>query len=211
MTKEEAWKAIDVGIRKAKERKKEGSPILLTGEMGIGNTTAASAITAVMLDCPVEQVTGRGAGLTGEGVRRKIQVIQRAIEQNRPERKDPVDVLAKVGSLDIAGMCGAMLGGAMVQMPVVLDGALSMTAALLAVALDPECRSYLLGSHVSKEPSCQLLKEQLKLNPVLDADMNLGEGTGAVALMPLLDMAAKVYFEMPTFEGIEIKPYEVLK
>lgn len=211
MTREEAWKAIEVGIRKAKERKAEGYQILLTGEMGIGNTTAASAITAVMLDCPVEKVTGRGAGLTGEGVLRKIQVIQKALEQNQPERQDPLGVLAKVGSLDIAGMCGAMLGGALVQMPVVLDGALSMTAALLAVALVPECRSYLLASHVSKEPACRLLKRKLHLDPVLDADMNLGEGTGAVALMPLLDMAAKVYFEMPTFEGIAMKPYEVLK
>ena len=211
MTRKEAWNAIETGIRKAKERKAEGYQILLTGEMGIGNTTAASAITAVMLNRPVEQVTGRGAGLTGEGVRRKVQVIQRAVEINQPDRRDPLDVLAKVGSLDIAGMCGAMLGAALMQMPVVLDGALSMTAALLAVALVPACRSYLIASHVSKEPSCQLLKESLYLDPVLNADMNLGEGTGAVALMPLLDMAAKVYFEMPTFEGIEIKPYEVLK
>ncbi len=106
----------------------------------------------------------------------------------------------------------AMLGAALMQMPVVLDGALSMTAALLAVALVPACRSYLITSHVSKEPSCQLLKESLYLDPVLNADMNLGEGTGAVALMPLLDMAAKVYFEMSTLKALEeIQPYEVLK
>ena len=180
---------------------------MAVGEMGIGNTTTAAAVTAVLLGRQVEEVTGRGAGLSDEGLERKIAVIRRAIEVNAPDPRDPLDVLSKVGGLDIAGMAGFYLGAALHHVPVVLDGAISAAAALLAVRLCPDAAKALIASHRSAEPSSGLLLDALGLRPIVSADLKLGEGTGAVTIMPMLDMAMSIYRDMATFQGLGIPPY----
>lgn len=207
MTREQAVAAIEVGIRKASELSEKGYQILATGEMGIGNTTTSSAMTAVFLGVPVDQVTGRGAGLSTEGLNRKIAVIEKAIALHRPDPKDPVDVLSKVGGFDIAGLTGVFLGGAACGIPVVVDGFISAVAALAAIRIAPECASYILTSHVSKEPAAVMLLEALDKEAFLTCDMCLGEGTGAVALFPLLDLAAEIYHRMSTFDEVEFETY----
>ena len=207
MTREQAVAAIEVGIRKASELSEKGYQILATGEMGIGNTTTSSAMTAVFLGVPVELVTGRGAGLSTEGLNRKIAVIEKAIALHRPDSKDPVDVLSKVGGFDIAGLTGVFLGGAACGIPVVVDGFISAVAALTAIRIAPECASYILTSHVSKEPAAVMLLEALDKEAFLTCDMCLGEGTGAVALFPLLDLAAEIYHRMSTFDEVEFETY----
>ena len=211
MTREEAIRGIMAGVTAAAELKAEGYQILATGEMGIGNTTTSSAVASVLLDQPVETMTGRGAGLTSEGLTRKVAAIKKAIELNRPDPADPVDVLAKVGGLDIAGMTGVFLGGAALHMPVVMDGFISCVAALIAMKLCPTAGDYILASHVSKEPAAHLILESIGKEAILHADMCLGEGTGAVTLFPVLDMAAAVYHSMSTFEDIHVEQYEELK
>ena len=210
MTREDACAAVLSGIEMASELKKQGYQILASGEMGIGNTTTSAAVSSVLLGLLPEETAGRGAGLSDQGLRRKIEVIRQAIDVNRPDSDDPLDVLAKVGGLDIAGLTGLFLGGAAAGIPVVADGVISCTAALLAVRMVPESRDYILPSHVSDEPAAGLLLEAMEMRPVINAGMHLGEGTGAVALFPLLEMALKVYDQMSTFEGIEIEPYEEL-
>lgn len=211
MSKEEVWKAIQIGIGVVKELSDKGYDILATGEMGIGNTTTSSAIAAVLLERSVEEVTGKGAGLTSEGLERKIQVIEDAIALHKPNKEDILDVLSKVGGLDIAGLTGVFLGGALYHMPVVIDGFISAVAALCATRLVPVSREYMLPSHVSKEPAGQMLLDALNVSPFLTCDMCLGEGSGAVAVFPLLDMGLQVYLQMGTFEDIKIEKYEVLK
>ncbi|WP_050698261.1 nicotinate-nucleotide--dimethylbenzimidazole phosphoribosyltransferase [Anaeromassilibacillus senegalensis] len=210
MTRKQAIQALETGIQLALELKENGYQILATGEMGIGNTTTSSAITAVFLRLPPEQVTGRGAGLSSEGLKKKIQAIERAIAINKPDCNDAVDVLCKVGGLDLAGLAGVFLGGALARIPVVVDGFISAAAALAAVRLCPFVKGYLLASHVSSEPAGQLLMRELELQPFITANMSLGEGTGAVAALPILDMACAVYNGMRTFEQIEIAPYQPL-
>ena len=207
MTREEACAAVWSGMQVAAELKEKGYQILASGEMGIGNTTTSAAVTSVLLGMPPEEAAGRGAGLSDEGLQRKFRVIREAIDINRPDPEDPLDVLAKVGGLDIAALTGVFLGGAAAGIPVVADGVISCTAALAAVRMAPVCREYILPSHISDEPAARPLLKELEMDPVLDAEMHLGEGTGAVALFPLLDMALKVYNQMSTFEGIEIEPY----
>lgn len=211
MTREQAVFAIEAGIAKACELKAAGYQILATGEMGIGNTTTSSAMSAVFLDVPVEEVTGRGAGLSSAGLQRKIEVIRRAIEHNRPDASDPVDVLAKVGGFDIAGLTGVFLGGASCGMPVVIDGFISAVAALTAVRMTPACSPYILASHISKEPASHMILKALDKEAFLTCDMCLGEGSGAVALFPLLDFASEIYRKMSTFEDIRIDAYEHLE
>lgn len=208
MSREQAVKAIEVGIRAAFRCKEQGYGILLTGEMGIGNTTTSSAVASILLGVSPAVIAGRGAGLSQEGLNRKQEVIVQAIAKHQPDAADPVDVLAKVGGLDIAGLTGVFLGGAACSLPVVIDGFIAATAALLAVRLQPLVRDYLIPSHISREPGMQRVMEALGLDPLLHCGMNLGEGTGAVALMPLLDMALSVYQEMETFEAIEVEPYK---
>lgn len=209
MTREEAVRAIEVGIRMAGRCKKEGYDILLTGEMGIGNTTTSSAAASVLLREPVEVMTGKGAGLSEEGLCRKRRVIREAVELLKPDPEDAVDVLAKVGGLDIAGLTGVFLGGAVYRIPVVIDGFISAVAALAAMRLNPLAVQYMIPSHMSEEQGMKKVMEALGLSPVIHCNMKLGEGTGAVALMPLLEMAQDVYEQMETFVGIEIEPYEV--
>ena len=210
MTREQAIAAIEVGISKAEQLKAEGYEMLATGEMGIGNTTTSSAMTAVYLGMDVETVTGRGAGLSTDGLHRKVQAIKKAIACNQPDSKDPLDVLAKVGGLDIAGMCGLFLGGAALQMPVVMDGFISQVAALTAVRLVPECADYILASHVSEEPGANILLKALKKDAFLTCGMRLGEGSGAVALFPILDFASDIYHKMSTFQQADIVEYQPL-
>lgn len=208
MTLEQAKQAILTGIHLVKERKEEGYRIIATGEAGIGNTTTSSAILSVLLDVPVEKVTGRGSGLTDDGLLRKQNAIKKTLEVNKPDASDALDVLAKVGGFDIAGMTGAFLGGAIYGIPVIMDGFISGVAALLAVKLCPYVKDYILPSHISAEPAGQMLMEALGLDPIIHANMRLGEGTGAVALMPLLDMAAAVYWNAASFDDINVEAYE---
>ena len=210
MTRKQAVAAIEVGIAKAVELQKEGYELLATGEMGIGNTTTSSAMTAVYLGMDVETVTGRGAGLSSDGLQRKINAIRAAIAQNCPDPDDPLDVLAKVGGFDIAGMCGLFLGGAALGMPVVMDGFISQVAALTAVRLVPECADYILASHVSEEPGANILLKALKKDAFLTCGMRLGEGSGAVALFPILDFASDIYHKMSTFVQADIEEYQPL-
>lgn len=210
MTREQAVAAIEVGIAKAEELHAQGYEILATGEMGIGNTTTSSAMTAVYLGLDVETVTGRGAGLSSHGLQRKIHAIKQAIAVNQPDPEDPLDVLAKVGGLDIAGMCGLFLGGAAQQMPVVMDGFISQVAALTAVRLVPECADYILASHVSEEPGANILLKALEKDAFLTCGMRLGEGSGAVALFPILDFASDIYHKMSTFVQADIVEYQPL-
>ena len=210
MTREEAVRGIEAGIAVAQELSKEGYKILATGEMGIGNTTTSSAVASVLLNQPVEEMTGKGAGLTSEGLKRKITAIKKAIEVNQPDPEDALDVLAKVGGLDIAGMTGVFLGGAALHIPVLMDGFISCVAALIAIRLCPQAADYIIASHVSREPAAHLILESMGKEAVLHADMCLGEGTGAVALLPILDLAVNVYQSMSTFEDIHVEQYEEL-
>lgn len=211
MTREEAVEAIEVGIQMVKKCAEAGYEILATGEMGIGNTTTSSAVVSVLLDESVENVTGRGAGLSSEGLNRKIRAIERAIEKHQPDKEDVLDVLSKVGGLDIAGMTGAFLGGAIYHIPVLIDGFISSAAALCAVRMVPETADYILASHCSGEPAGRMVLEELKLPYLIDAKMSLGEGSGAVAAIPLLEMGVNVYRKMSTFEEIKVEQYEELK
>ena len=205
MTREEVWQAIEIGIKKVEHE------IIATGEMGIGNTTTSSAVASMLLSVAPEQVTGRGAGLSSAGLEKKISVIKDAIANYQPDKEDPVDVLSKVGGLDIAGLTGVFLGGALYRVPVVIDGFISSVAALCAARMVPVSKSYFLPSHVSKEPAGAMLLEALELSPLLTCNMSLGEGTGAVAVIPILEMGLSVYREMTTFEKAKIEQYEVLK
>lgn len=210
MTREEAIRGIEAGIAMAEELKEKGYKILATGEMGIGNTTTSSAVAAVLLNQPVEEMTGRGAGLSSEGLVRKIHAIKKAIEVNRPDPEDALDVLAKVGGLDIAGMTGVFLGGAALHIPVIMDGFISCVSALIAKSLCPAAGDYMIASHVSREPAAHLILEHIGKEPVLHADMCLGEGTGAIALLPYLDLGAVLYNTMSTFGDIDMDQYEEL-
>lgn len=210
MTREQAVKGIEAGIAMVEELKEKGYQILATGEMGIGNTTTSSAMTAVFLGMEPEMVTGRGAGLSGDGLKRKVQAIRRAIFLHEPDASDPLDVLSKVGGFDIAGMCGLFLGGAALQMPVIMDGFISQVAALTAVRLVPECADYILASHVSQEPGADILLHALQKEAFLTCEMRLGEGSGAVAIFPLLDFASDIYHKMSTFAQIEVEAYQPL-
>lgn len=207
MTREQAVQAVLTGISIAGDAKAVGQNLLAAGEMGIGNTTTASAIATVLLNRPAEEMTGKGAGLSDEGLQRKIHVIKQSIARNRPNPEDVLDVLSKEGGFDIAGMCGLYLGGGYYKIPVLTDGLIANVAALCAVRLCPNARKAILASHVSKEPAAKLILQELGCKPLISAGMYAGEGTGAVAAMPLLDMAAAVYTSAYTFKEGGIEPY----
>lgn len=210
MSRETAEKAVLIGIETVKELKDLGFRLIAAGEAGIGNTTTASAVCAVLLNRPVREVTGRGAGLDDDGLVRKRAAVERAIAVNRPDPADPLDVLHKVGGLDIAAMTGLFIGGALYGVPVVTDGFISGAAALCAVRLCPNALGYILPSHESGEPGARFLTEELGFSPIIRAGMRLGEGTGAVALFPLLDMALAVYRNAATFSEIKLEQYKRL-
>lgn len=210
MTREQAVEALVTGIDLVCELKKQGYGLIATGEMGIGNTTTSSALVSVFLGREPSEVTGRGAGLSSEGLTRKIAAIASAIAVNHPDPADGVDTLAKVGGLDIAGLAGVFLGGAYCRIPVLVDGFISSAAALTASVICPAAKDYMLGSHASNEPAGRMVLDALGLTPFLFANLCLGEGTGAVAVMPLLDMGLAVYREMATFDQVSIEAYQPL-
>lgn len=200
MSREEAVQAVETGMEVAWEEIGRGAQLLATGDMGIGNTTAASAIIAALTGAPVEQVTGRGTGLDDQALRHKVKTIERALAINRPDPSDPLDVLAKVGGYEVAGLVGVILEGAAQRVPVILDGLISGAAALVAVRLCPQARHFLLASHRSAEPGHGYALESMGLRPLLDLDMRLGEGTGACLAMHLVDAALALVDEMATFQ-----------
>lgn len=207
MTRAQAVQAIACGIALVQAQKAQGMQLLATGEMGIGNTTTSSAVASVLLARPVEEMTGRGAGLSDAGLRRKIAAIERGIAVNRPDAADPLGVLAALGGFDIAGLCGVFLGGALENVPVLMDGFISGVAALCAVRLCPAAAKAVFASHVSSEPAAHLVLEALHKKPLITADLHLGEGTGAVASLPLWDMALAVYDGCYSFAEGGIAPY----
>lgn len=200
MSRAQAIQALETGIHLAEEAHREGIGLLAIGEMGIGNSTSSAAITAVMTRYPVQEVTGRGTGIDDAGWSRKVQVIERALRINQPEAHDPVDVLSKVGGFEIGGMAGLILGAARFHIPVVLDGFIAGASALIAVGLHSTCRDYLVASHLSVERGHRLVLDRLKLRPLLDLDLRLGEGTGACLAIGLIQAAIKIYNEMATFD-----------
>lgn len=208
MPREAAERAVESGADLVAKMKERGYRMIATGEMGIGNTTAATAVSCALLGRAPRELTGRGAGLSDAGLLRKISAIERALETNRPDASDPMDVLSKVGGYEIAGMAGAFLGGMEQGVPIVIDGAISAAAALLAARICPAARDFMLPSHASREPMARALLEALDLQPPIHADMALGEGTGAVMVFPLLDMALRVYAGEHTFGNLGMEAYE---
>jgi nicotinate-nucleotide--dimethylbenzimidazole phosphoribosyltransferase len=207
MTYETAQKAVLSGINTAIEMYNRGFDMIATGEMGIGNTTTSSAVAAVFTCKCAEDVTGRGAGLSDKALAKKIHVIEQGIKKHNPNKNDAIDVISKVGGLDIAGMAGLFIGGAYLKIPVIIDGFISSVAALTATKLAPSCTDYMLPSHMSKEPGASKVYEMLSMKPLMSMGMALGEGTGAVTVIPLIKMAASVYFGMPTFDKLDMEAY----
>ena len=197
MTEAQAIRSIESGIALAGHL---DADVIGCGEMGIGNTTAASAIMAAMLGESVAKVTGRGTGLDRAGVQRKIRVIEEALRRNRPVADDALDILIKVGGFEIGVLAGLMIGAAAHRRAVLVDGFISSSAALIAVGLSPACRDYLLASHLSTEPGHRLALSHLRLDPLLDLRLRLGEGTGAALAIPILDSACRIVAEMATFD-----------
>ena len=207
MTRAQAEEAIQAGIDLALAQKAAGAQIVATGEMGIGNTTTSAAVASVLLGVDPAAGAGRGAGLSDAGLARKRAALRRAVAINRPDPDDPLGVLAAVGGLDLAGLCGVFLGCALARVPVVVDGCISATAALAAVRLCPRAGAAMLASHLPDEPMGAPLLRALGLEPPLHAGLRLGEGTGAVSLLPLLDMALAVYHTAGSFGDIGVVPY----
>ncbi len=201
MTRAQAVGAVEAGAALAEEAIAAGADLLGTGEMGIGNTTAASTITAAITGAPADAVTGRGTGVDDAGRARKVATVRRALEVNAPAATDGLDVLAKVGGFEIAGLVGVILAGAAHRVPIALDGFITGAAALVAVTLAPEARHALFASHRSAEPGHALALRHLGLEPYLALDMRLGEGTGAALFVPLARAAAAIYAEMATFKS----------
>lgn len=210
MTREEAIEAILAGIEVTGDLVEKGYDLFATGEMGIGNTTTSSAVCAVLLEQSVEKVTGKGAGLTSEALLHKIRVIKDSIALNKPDKNDPLDVLAKVGGLDIAGLVGVYIGSAYYKKAVFVDGFISSVAALLAIQIAPACKDYIFPSHCSNEPAGKMVLDALGMEPYILANMCLGEGTGAVMGFTVCDYAMKAYHEIPSFEETKFGTYEPL-
>ena len=199
MTRSQAEQAVLVGIELAREASDRGIDILGTGDMGIANTTASVAIIAALTQRPVKELTGRGTGIDDETLQKKIDVVEKALQINQPNRNDPLDILAKVGGFEIAGIAGFILGSAAARTPVVIDGVISGAAALIAYRMNPVVADYIFMSHRSQEPAHELLFNQINQEALFDFGMRLGEGTGAVIGMSILEAAVKIYSEMATF------------
>lgn len=225
MSRGEAIASIEVGIDIVEEEIKRGVTIIGTGDMGIGNTTPSSAILSVFSRgkvprlpgrrghpasaLSVEAVVGKGTGITDGQLETKIRVIKEALHVNRPDPGDPLDVLAKVGGLEIGGMAGCVLGAAAHRIPVVIDGFISSAAALIASRIAPKSVDYMIASHVSVEPGHKIILEMLGLEPMLHMDMRLGEGTGAALGISLAEAATRVLAEMATFEEAQVSTKRV--
>jgi nicotinate-nucleotide--dimethylbenzimidazole phosphoribosyltransferase len=200
MTKEEAVKCVESGIELANGYSKKGYKIIGTGDMGIGNTTPSSAIAAVLTGTSVSEVTGKGTGISDEALLRKIKVIEDAIRLNKPDPKDAIDVLAKVGGTEIGGIAGVILGAAAQRMPVIIDGFISTAGALVAYTIQPAVRDYMFAAHNSVEKGHRVMLETMGLTPILDLGLRLGEGTGAALAMLMIEAGLKIYKEMATFQ-----------
>lgn len=207
MTKEEALKAMQIGMNLVKESKEDSVDFIAMGEMGIGNTTTSSAMAASLLKKRAKEVTGKGAGLSDAGLIHKIEVIQKAIDQYHLYDQDPLEILCHVGGFDIAGMIGLCIGGAVYGVPVILDGLISMVSALCAARMVTGIEKYFIPSHTSREPAAKIMEDELNLHPVIDAGMALGEGTGAVMSVPLFRMALSIYASSTGFESAGIEAY----
>ncbi|GLX70773.1 nicotinate-nucleotide--dimethylbenzimidazole phosphoribosyltransferase [Paenibacillus glycanilyticus] len=199
MTREEALQAVMAGVQVAEELADKGYTLFATGEMGIGNTTPSAALTSVLTGLSPELSVGRGTGINEDGWRHKIEVVKRAISVNQPDASDPIDTLAKVGGAEIAGMAGFMIGAAVRGCPVVVDGFISSVAALVAVRLAEQVKPYLFASHLSQEQGHAVVLESIGLSPMIQLDMRLGEGTGAVLCFHFIDASLKLMREMATF------------
>jgi len=200
MTREEALAAMNVGIELADQCRQEGISLVGTGDMGIGNTTPSSAIIAAIGGFSPEQVTHRGTGINDHALQLKIQAIRRGIEINCPDPADPLDVLTKVGGLEIAAIAGLVLGCAANRIPVVVDGFISTAGALIASELHPQVKDYLFAAHESVEVGHRFMLERIDTRPILNLDLRLGEGTGAALAMHLIEAGVKILLEMATFE-----------
>ncbi len=233
MTEEEVLAAIETGMELVRSCKKQGYTLLATGEMGIGNTTTSSAVAAALTGWDPEFITGRGAGLDDEGLSRKKKVIRQAMETyelgghgmdqkdsgavnmsnegikdvNITSPEETLKILSCVGGADIAGLAGVFIGGAVCHIPVVMDGLISAVAALAAERLVPGTKDYMIPSHLSREPAAEKVMELLDLEPVIRADLSLGEGTGAVMMFTLLDQALTVYADAAAFTDIQVEQY----
>jgi nicotinate-nucleotide--dimethylbenzimidazole phosphoribosyltransferase len=199
MTRQDAIRCIDVGIKLADGYVKKGYKIFGTGEMGIGNTTPSSAIAAVLTGRPVPEVTGRGTGISDESLKNKIKIIENGIKLNKPNPDDPLDVLSKVGGAEIGGIAGIVIGAAANRIPVVIDGFISTAGALIAYCIEPKTRDYMFAAHNSVETGHKAMLDKMGLSPILDLNLRLGEGTGAALAMPLIEAGLKIYKEMATF------------
>lgn len=200
MSREEALQALFTGVEIAEGEIEQGMNILATGEMGIGNTTPSSAILALYTGASLPSIVGPGVGLNDAGVKRKIDVIKKALKVNQPDPSDPVGVLAKVGGLEIAAMAGLILGAAARGVPIVIDGFISGVAALIAYKIAPSAKDYIIASHLSEEPGHQLVLETIGLEPMLRMRMRLGEGTGAALAFNIIEAATRIISEMATFD-----------
>jgi len=205
MSREEALKALFIGVDIADDLKLQKVDIIGTGDMGIGNTTPSSAITAVLARQAVEEVTGRGTGITDEMLIKKIDIIKVSIHLNQPDATDPIDVLGKVGGFEIAGIAGLIIGAASHRLPIVIDGFISTAAALVAVSLKPVINEYIFAAHKSQERGHEVLLEWLTQKPILDLSLRLGEGTGAVLGMSLIESGVKILREVLTFEEAGVR------
>jgi nicotinate-nucleotide--dimethylbenzimidazole phosphoribosyltransferase len=201
MTRDEAIRSIEIGIEMAEHYIKGGMDIAGTGEMGIGNTTPSSAILSVFTGLEAEDVTGRGTGINDETLKMKASVIEKAILANKPDPKDPIDVLAKVGGFEIGGIAGLIIGCAAHRIPVVVDGFISTAGAMIAVHMKPVISEYLFYSHLSSEAGHMQMLAKLGERPVFDLDMRLGEGTGAALAMSIIEASLKIMNEMATFKS----------
>ena len=204
MARNQAIQCIESGIELFNAESTKGLDIAGTGEMGIGNTTAASAMATVFTGIKPEELTGRGAGLNDEALRNKIEVIKKSININKPDPYDPIEVLAKVGGFEIGGLAGIILAAASSKIPVVIDGFISGAAALLAYRLEPKTKDYMIASHCSVEIGHKAILEELGLKPLLDLDLRLGEGTGAALGISLAEASIKILTEMATFESAKV-------
>jgi nicotinate-nucleotide--dimethylbenzimidazole phosphoribosyltransferase len=199
MSRGQALQALSVGLEMADHAKKQNADLVGTGDMGIGNTTPSSAILAALTGLPVSQVTHRGTGIDDAALAQKIQTIETAIARNKPDPKDPLDVLAKVGGFEIAGIAGLIIGCAFYRIPVVVDGFISTAGAMIAVSLNPEIKGYLFAAHQSVEVGHRFMWEYIGQKPILNLSLRLGEGTGAALAMSIVEAAVKVLTGMATF------------
>ncbi|WP_054956538.1 nicotinate-nucleotide--dimethylbenzimidazole phosphoribosyltransferase [Paenibacillus dakarensis] len=204
MSYDEAVQSILVGVKVVEDAVKRGIQLFITGEMGIGNTTASSAVICALTDIPVVDAVGRGTGIDDARLQHKISVVEQALKVNAPDPLDPVDVLAKVGGLEIGGLAGVILGAAVHGCPVIIDGFISSAAALLAKSICPDAADYMIVSHASHEQGHRRLLQEMDLHPALELDLRIGEGTGGVLCLHLVDAACRIVREMATFESAGI-------